>query len=118
MALPSTHRNVCFTRAMTVSIKIVRFGRTPNTKKFIKEISLSLSKRFNKLPPKTEYLVAVKSALEEAGELGLRDISRRVGLSPTQSFSALGLLTSSGEVALRRQTQSPAVLYRLVNRSP
>ena len=79
---------------------------------------MSLSKRFNKLPPKTEYLVAVKAALEEAGELGLRDISRRVGLSQTQSFSALGLLTSSGEVALRHQSQPPTVLYRLVNRSP
>ena len=77
-----------------------------------------MSTRYNKLPPKTEYIVAVKAALEQADELGLREIARRAGLSQTQSSSALDLLVSSGEVTLRRQAQSPTVLYRLVIRSP
>lgn len=76
-----------------------------------------LSKRFNKLPPKTEYLVAVKAALEGDAALGLRDISRRAQLTETQAFSALELLTSSGDVVSRRQVQSPTVLYHLVARS-
>ena len=69
---------------------------------------MSLSKRFNKLPPKTEYLVAVKAALEGDATLGLRGISRRAQLTETQAFGALELLTSAGEVV------SPTVLYRLV----
>ena len=75
---------------------------------------MSLSKRFNKLPPKTECLVAVKAALEGDATLGLRGISRRAQLTETQAFGALELLTSSGEVVSRRQVQSPTVLYRLV----
>jgi len=77
-----------------------------------------MSTRFNKLPPKTEYIVAVKATLEGVDELSLRDIARRAGLSQTQSFSALDLLESSGEVAVRRQDQSPTALYRLVIQPP
>ncbi len=77
-----------------------------------------MSTRFNQLPPKPEHSTAVKAALEQADELSVRDISRRTGLSQTQSFSALDFLITSGEVELRRQAQSPARLYRLANQAP
>ena len=73
---------------------------------------MSLSKRLNKLPPKTEYLVAVKAALEGDATLGLRDISRRAQLTETQAFSALKLLTSSGQVPV---TDGPLPLGRSVH---
>ncbi len=72
-----------------------------------------MSTRFNKLPPKPEYIVAVKAALEQGDELGIRDISRKTGLSQTQSFSALDYLVTMGEVEVRRQNRTPTVLYRL-----
>ena len=72
-----------------------------------------MSTRFNKLPPKPEYVVAVKAALERAEELSIREISRGTGLSQTQSFSALDYLITMGEVESRRQNHSPTVLYRL-----
>ena len=72
-----------------------------------------MSTRFNKLPPKTDYIVAVKAALESGGESSLRDISRETGLSQTQSFSALDYLVTLGEVEVRRQNRTPTALYRL-----
>ena len=72
-----------------------------------------MSTRFNQLPPRPEYIAAVKAALEKADELSVRDISRRTGLSQTQSFSALDFLITSEEVELRRQNHSPNRLYRL-----
>ena len=77
-----------------------------------------MSKHFNKLPPKPEYLVAIKGVLQGADELKLRDITRLARLSQTQTFSALDSLVSSGEVGTRRQGQPPTVHYRLVIRSP
>ena len=72
-----------------------------------------MSTRFNKLPPKPDYIVAVKAALEQGDESSLRDISRATGLSETQSFSALDYLLTLGEVEVRRQNRTPTVLYRL-----
>lgn len=72
-----------------------------------------MSTRFNKLPPKPEYIVAVKAALEPGDELGIRDISRKTGLSQTQSFSALGYLINLGEVQARRQNRTLTAVYRL-----
>jgi len=77
-----------------------------------------MSTRFNKLPPKPEYIAAVKAALEQADELSIRDISLGTGLSQTQSFSALDFLITSGEVELRRQAQTPTRLYRLAIQAP
>ena len=72
---------------------------------------------FNKLPPRPEYIVAVKTALEKGEELGLRDITRKTGLSRTQTISALESLTAIGEVESRRQPRAtPTVLYRMAVR--
>ena len=72
-----------------------------------------MSTRFNKLPPKPEYIAAVKAALERGDESSIRDISRETGLSQTQSLSALDYLLKLGEVEVRRQTQTPTAVYRL-----
>ncbi len=72
-----------------------------------------MSTRFNKLPPKPEYIAAVKAALKRGDESSIRDISRETGLSQTQSFSALDYLVTMGEVEKRRQNRTPTVLYRL-----
>ncbi len=72
-----------------------------------------MSTRFNTLPPKPDYVVAVRAALEMGDEASLRDISRETGLSQTQSFSALDYLIKLGEVEVRRQNQTPTALYRL-----
>ncbi len=72
-----------------------------------------MSTRSNKLPPKPEYIVAVKAALERGDELGIRDISRKTGLSQTQSFSALSYLITLGEVQARRQNRTLTAVYRL-----
>lgn len=77
-----------------------------------------MSTRFNKLPPKPEYISAVKSAFEQADDLSVQEISRRTGLSQTQSFSALDYLITLGEVELRRQNQTPTRLYRLAIQAP
>ena len=74
-----------------------------------------MSTRFNKLPPKPEYIVSVKSALEPGDEASSRDISRATGLSHTQSFSALEYLVARGEIEMRRQNRTPTVLYRLTH---
>ncbi len=76
-----------------------------------------MSTRFNKLPPKPDYVVAVKAALKKGDESSLRDISRETGLSQTQSLSALDYLVNLGEVEVRRQNRTPTVLYRLSNRT-
>ncbi|MCZ6580026.1 MAG: hypothetical protein O6840_00155 [Nitrospirae bacterium] len=72
-----------------------------------------MSTRFNKLPPKPEYIAAVKAALERGDESSIRDISRETGLSQTQSLSALDYLATLGEVEVRRQTQTPTAVYSL-----
>ncbi len=72
-----------------------------------------MSTRFNKLPPKPEYIIAIKAALEQGDELGIRDISRKTGLSQTQSFSALAYLITLGEVQARRQNRTLTAVYRL-----
>ena len=77
-----------------------------------------MSTRFNKLAPKPGYIVTVKAVLEQADELSLRDISRRTGLSQTQSSSALDYLIRLGQVELRRQNHSPTRLFRLVTQAP
>ena len=69
--------------------------------------------RFNKLPPKPEYIAAVKAALERGDESSIRDISRETGLSQTQSLSALDYLATLGEVEVRRQNRTPTAVYRL-----
>ena len=72
-----------------------------------------MSTRFNKLPPKPEYIAAVKAALERGDESSIRDISRETGLSQTQSLSALDYLAILGEVEVRRQNRTPTAVYRL-----
>ena len=76
-----------------------------------------MSTRFNRLPPKPEYIDAVKAALERGDELSIQDISRETGLSQTQSLSALEYLETLGEVEVRRQTQTPTAVYRLIKTS-
>ena len=77
-----------------------------------------MSTRFNKLPPKLDYVVSVKAALKKAEESSVRDISRETGLSQTQSFSALDYLIKLGEVEVRRQNRTPTALYRLRTETP
>lgn len=77
-----------------------------------------MSKRFNKLPPKLDYIVVVKAALGRCDESSLRDISRETGLSQTQSFSALDYLAMLGEVEIRRQNRTPTALYHLRTKTP
>ena len=72
-----------------------------------------MSTRFNKLPPKPEYIAAVKAALERGDESSIQDISRETGLSQTQSLSALDYLLKVGEIEVRRQNRTPTVIYRL-----
>ena len=72
-----------------------------------------MSTRFNKLPPKPEYIVAAKAAIERGAELSIQEISRETGLSQTQSLSALDYLVTLGEIEVRRQTQTPTAVYRL-----
>ena len=72
-----------------------------------------MSTRFNKLPPKPEYIVAAKAVLEQGGELSIQEISRETGLSQTQSLSALDYLLKLGEIEVRRQTQTPTAVYSL-----
>ncbi len=72
-----------------------------------------MSTRFNKLPPKPEYIIAVKAALERGDELSIREISRETGVSQTQSLSALDYLLKLQEIEVRRQTQTPTAVYRL-----
>jgi len=72
-----------------------------------------MSTRFNKLPPKPEYIAAVRAALKRGDESSIRDISRETGLSQTQSLSALDYLITLGEIEVRRQNQTPTAVYRL-----
>ncbi len=72
-----------------------------------------MSTRFNKLPPKSEYIVAAKAALERSGELSIQEISRDTGLSQTQSLSALDYLLKLREIEVRRQPQTPTAVYCL-----
>lgn len=72
-----------------------------------------MSTRFNKLPPKPEYVIAAKAALALGDELSIREVSRQTGLSHTQSLSALDYLVRLGEAEVRRQTQTPTAVYRL-----
>ena len=73
---------------------------------FIKEDN-SMSTRFDKLPPRPEYIAAVKAALKRGDESSIRDLSRETGLSQTQSLSALDYLITLGEIEVRRQNQTP-----------
>ena len=72
-----------------------------------------MSTLFNKLPPKPEYIAAVKAALERGDESSIWDISRETGLSQTQSLSALDYLATLGEVEVRHQNRTPTAVYRL-----
>ncbi len=78
---------------------------------FIKEDN-SMSTRFDQLPPKPEYIAAVKAAPKRGDESSIRDISRETGLSQTQSLSALDYLITLGEIEVRRQNQTPTAVYR------
>ena len=73
---------------------------------FIKEDN-SMSTRFSKLPPKPEYIAAVKAALKLGDESSIRDISRETGLSQLEYLATLG------EIEVRRLNQTPTAVYRL-----
>ncbi len=74
-----------------------------------------MSSLFNRLHPKPEYVVAVQICLTSGEELGLREITRKTGLSRTQSLSTLESLIANGEVESKRQSQTPSVMYRLAS---
>lgn len=71
-----------------------------------------MSTKFNILPPKPEYLVAVIDVLDKADLMSLKEIAQNCRLTQTQAGCALDKLVEQGKVSITRQNKSPKVQYR------